>query len=44
LAFVDRQLAGVIALTIGAGTISKVHVHVDHATLIPLRERLFGAV
>jgi RNA polymerase sigma-70 factor (ECF subfamily) len=44
LAFVDRQLAGVLALTIGADKIIKVHVHVDRSTLAPLREQLFGAV
>jgi RNA polymerase sigma-70 factor (ECF subfamily) len=44
LAFVDRQLVGVLALTIGAGKITKVHVHVDRSTLAPLREQLFGAV
>jgi RNA polymerase sigma-70 factor (ECF subfamily) len=44
LAFVNRQLIGVLALTIGAGAITKIHVHVDRATLTPLREQLFGTV
>ena len=42
LAFVNRQLVGVLALTISAGKITKVHVHVDRSTLTPLREQLFG--
>jgi RNA polymerase sigma-70 factor, ECF subfamily len=44
LAFVNRQLVGVLALTIGAGAITKIHVHVDRSTLAPLREQLFGTV
>jgi RNA polymerase sigma-70 factor (ECF subfamily) len=44
LAFVNRQLVGVLALTIDAGKITKVHVHVDRSTLAPLREQLFGTV
>jgi RNA polymerase sigma-70 factor (ECF subfamily) len=42
LAFVNRKLMGVIALTIGADNITKIHVHVDHSTLAPLRAQLFG--
>jgi RNA polymerase sigma-70 factor, ECF subfamily len=44
LAFVNRQLVGVLALTIGAGAITKIHVHVDRSTLAPLRQQLFDIV
>lgn len=42
LGFVNRKLMGVIVLTMGAGNITKIHVHVDRSTLAPLREQLFG--
>jgi RNA polymerase sigma-70 factor, ECF subfamily len=44
LAFSERKLVGVIGLTIEAERITKVHVHVDESTLMPLRAELFGAV
>jgi RNA polymerase sigma-70 factor, ECF subfamily len=44
LAFSERKLIGVIALTIEDELITKVHVHVDESTLMPLRAALFGAV
>jgi hypothetical protein len=37
-------LVGVLALTIGAGSITKIHVHVDRSTLAPVRKQLFGTV
>jgi len=44
LAFSERKLIGVIGLTIEDERITKVHVHVDESTLMPLRAELFGAV
>ena len=43
LAFSERKLIGVIGLTIEDARITKVHVHVDESTLMPLRAVLFGA-
>ena len=43
LAFSERKLIGVIGLTIEDARITKVHVHVDESTLMPLRAGLFGA-
>ncbi|MBV9512439.1 MAG: RNA polymerase sigma factor SigI [Mycobacteriaceae bacterium] len=43
LAFAERKLIGVIALTIHDARITKVHVHVDESTLMPLRAQLFAA-
>ena len=43
LAFVKRKLVGVLALTIGDGKITKIHVLVQHSTLGPLRTELGGA-
>ena len=44
LAFDERELTGVIALTVSSDDrISAVHVQVDEATLKPLREQLFSA-
>jgi RNA polymerase sigma-70 factor, ECF subfamily len=42
LAFSERKLIGVIGLTIEHERITKVHVHVDESTLMPLRAVLFG--
>ena len=44
LAFAERKLVGVINLTISdEGAITTVHVHVNEATLKPLRAQLFDA-
>jgi hypothetical protein len=44
LAFAERQLVGVIGLTISdSDLITTVHVHVDEATLRTVRAQLFGA-
>lgn len=42
LAFVNRALAGVLALSIEAGKITKIHVLVQPSTLDPLRAELGG--
>jgi RNA polymerase sigma-70 factor, ECF subfamily len=45
LAFAERQLVGVIDLTISdSDVITTVHVHTEEASLSPLRAQLFGAV
>ncbi|PXX09685.1 RNA polymerase sigma factor SigI [Mycolicibacterium moriokaense] len=45
LAFAERQLVGVIDLTISdSDVITIVHVHTEEASLSPLRAQLFGAV
>jgi RNA polymerase sigma-70 factor, ECF subfamily len=43
LAFVNRRLAGVLALSISDGKIAKIHVLVGPSTLEPLRAELGGA-
>jgi RNA polymerase sigma-70 factor (ECF subfamily) len=43
LAFVNRRLAGLLALSIDDGRITKIHVLVRHSTLEPLRAELGGA-
>jgi RNA polymerase sigma-70 factor (ECF subfamily) len=43
LAFVDRRLAGLLALSIADGKITKIHVLVGPSTLEPLRAELDGA-
>jgi RNA polymerase sigma-70 factor, ECF subfamily len=43
LAFVNRRLAGLLALTIRDGRITKIHVIVRSSTLEPLRAELGGA-
>ena len=43
LAFVERKLVGVLALTIDAARITKVQVLVDPSTLEPLRAQLGGS-
>jgi hypothetical protein len=44
LAFAERKLVGVINLTISdERVITTVHVHVNEATLKPLRAQLFDA-
>lgn len=43
LAFVERKLIGVIALTVENAKISKIHVHVDQSTLEPVRAQLAGS-
>jgi RNA polymerase sigma-70 factor, ECF subfamily len=43
LAFVDRRLAGLLALSIQDGRITKIHVLVRPSTLEPLRAELGGA-
>src|SRR5246127_2613601 len=40
LAFVNRRLAGLLALSIDDGRITKIHVLVRHSTLEPLRTEL----
>jgi RNA polymerase sigma-70 factor (ECF subfamily) len=40
LAFVERKLVGVIALTIEDAKISKIHIHVDESALEPVRAQL----
>ena len=42
LAFVDRRLAGLLALSISDGRITKIHVLVRPSTLEPLRAELGG--
>jgi RNA polymerase sigma-70 factor, ECF subfamily len=42
LAFAERKLIGVLALTIDDTKIKKVHVYVDEATLEPVRAQLSG--
>ena len=45
LAFDERELVGFIGLSISDGDlISTVHVHVDEASLKPVRAQLFGAI
>jgi RNA polymerase sigma-70 factor (ECF subfamily) len=45
LAFAERQLVGVIDLTISdSDLIAAVHIHVEEASLRPLRAQLFGTV
>jgi RNA polymerase sigma-70 factor (ECF subfamily) len=45
LAFAERQLIGVIALTISkTEVISAIHIHVEEASLSALRAQLFGTV
>ena len=45
LAFAERQLVGVIDLTISdSAVITTVHVHTEEASLSPLRAQLFGVV
>jgi RNA polymerase sigma-70 factor, ECF subfamily len=43
LAFVKRELVGVLDLAIDGDRIAKIHIHVQPSTLEPLRARLFGA-
>lgn len=44
LAFAERQLVGFIGLTFSdSDLITAVHVHVDEASLKPVRAQLFGA-
>jgi RNA polymerase sigma-70 factor (ECF subfamily) len=43
LAFVNRQLAGLLALSIQGDRITKIHVLVRPSTLAPLRAELGGA-
>jgi RNA polymerase sigma-70 factor, ECF subfamily len=43
LAFVNRRLAGLLALSIADGKITKIHVLVGPSTLEPLRAELGGA-
>jgi RNA polymerase sigma-70 factor, ECF subfamily len=43
LAFANRRLAGLLALSIKDGRITKIHVLVGHSTLEPLRAELDGA-
>jgi len=43
LAFVNRRLAGLLALSIEGGRITKIHVLVGPSTLEPLRAELGGA-
>jgi RNA polymerase sigma-70 factor (ECF subfamily) len=43
LAFVNRKLVGVLALSIEDDRITKIHVLVQHSTLGPLRAELAGA-
>ncbi|KAA1249224.1 RNA polymerase sigma factor SigI [Mycobacterium simiae] len=43
LAFVNRNLVGVLALSIADGKITKIHVSVQPSTLRPLRAELGGA-
>jgi len=40
LAFMERKLVGLLALTIDGSRITKVHIFVDPSTLEPLRAQL----